>query len=65
MRPFVASVLLDGPWDTVGERLCRFFLAVWSEPGSRAPLVAMMSAATSVTNWRRELWSTYFGTASD
>ncbi|MET9773313.1 TetR family transcriptional regulator [Streptomyces sp. NPDC006367] len=35
----------DGPLDTVGERLTRFFLGLWESPGTRAPLLAIVRSA--------------------
>jgi AcrR family transcriptional regulator len=39
--------VVDGPWDSVGERLVRFFLGVWADPAGRGPFVALVSAATA------------------
>ncbi|RKS75234.1 AcrR family transcriptional regulator [Motilibacter peucedani] len=38
--------VVDGPWESVGERLVRFFLGVWADPAGRGPFVALLSAAT-------------------
>ena len=43
-RTVIASVL-EGPLDTVGERIVRTFLAVWDEPANGERLVAMLRAA--------------------
>ena len=44
--PFNPSVLvetlLDGPRDTIGERILRLFLGLWREPVTRAPFLALM-----------------------
>lgn len=50
--PFNPSVLvetlLEGPRDTIGERLLRLFLGLWREPETRAPFLALLrSVATS------------------
>ncbi|MFF0228252.1 TetR family transcriptional regulator [Streptomyces sp. NPDC004629] len=39
----VAAVPLDG----VGERLTRFFLGIWENPASRAPLLAILRSAVN------------------
>ncbi|MFC9505877.1 TetR family transcriptional regulator [Streptomyces sp. NPDC057002] len=38
----------EGPLDGVGERLVRFFLGIWENPATRAPLLAIVRSA--VTN---------------
>ncbi|MFD7289068.1 TetR family transcriptional regulator [Streptomyces sp. NPDC059863] len=37
--------LLDGGTDGIGERLARFFLGVWENPVTRAPLLAIIRSA--------------------
>ncbi|WP_299539419.1 TetR family transcriptional regulator [uncultured Streptomyces sp.] len=37
--------VLGGPADAVGERLARYFLAVWENPATRAPLLAVVRSA--------------------
>ncbi|MFF4457798.1 TetR family transcriptional regulator [Streptomyces goshikiensis] len=41
---FVPAILGVGP-DGVGERLARYFLGIWENPVSRAPLLAVMRSA--------------------
>ncbi|MFE7752830.1 TetR family transcriptional regulator [Streptomyces sp. NPDC057428] len=41
----VIPSILDGPSEDVGERLARFFIGVWENPVSRAPLLAIMRSA--------------------
>ncbi len=41
----IVGGLLDGPLDTLGERIVRTFLAVWDDPGNGERLVAMLRAA--------------------
>ncbi|MFC9130727.1 TetR family transcriptional regulator [Streptomyces sp. NPDC057099] len=38
----------EGPLDSVGERLVRFFFGIWENPATRAPLLAIVRSA--VTN---------------
>ncbi|MDK0520244.1 TetR family transcriptional regulator [Streptomyces sp. ML-6] len=40
----IPAVLGEGP-DGLGERLARYFLSVWENPASRAPLLAIMRSA--------------------
>jgi AcrR family transcriptional regulator len=35
----------DGPLDTVGERLTRFFFGLWENPATRTPLLAIVRSA--------------------
>ncbi|MFF2185802.1 TetR family transcriptional regulator [Streptomyces sp. NPDC058155] len=44
----VLPALLGGGQDGIGERLARYFISVWENPVSRAPLLAIMRSA--VTN---------------
>lgn len=47
-RQLAASVINAGPREEMGERMVRFFLQVWGDEHSRAPLLAMIrSAATN------------------
>ncbi|MFJ9431191.1 TetR family transcriptional regulator [Streptomyces sp. NPDC101490] len=41
----VVPAILDGPRDAIGERLARFFVGVWENPASRAPLLAIVRSA--------------------
>ncbi|MEU1126881.1 TetR family transcriptional regulator [Streptomyces sp. NPDC005899] len=41
----VVSEILDGPSDAMGERLARFFIGVWENPVTRAPLLAILRSA--------------------
>jgi len=41
----VAPAILAGPRDGLGERLARYFISVWENPVSRAPLLAIMRSA--------------------
>jgi len=43
----VASRLLDGPIDGLGERLLRGLLETWDDPSSGSPLVSLVRAATA------------------
>ncbi|MFI5984329.1 TetR family transcriptional regulator [Streptomyces sp. NPDC051555] len=40
----VPAVVGDGP-DGIGERLARYFLGIWENPASRAPLLAVVRSA--------------------
>lgn len=44
----IVPALLNGGEDGVGERLARYFISVWENPVSRAPLLAILRSA--VTN---------------
>ncbi|MFB8354525.1 TetR/AcrR family transcriptional regulator [Streptomyces niveus] len=44
----VLPALLSGGEEGIGERLARFFIGVWENPASRAPLLAILRSA--VTN---------------
>ncbi|MFI6085303.1 TetR family transcriptional regulator [Streptomyces sp. NPDC051217] len=44
----VLPALLSGGKDGIGERLARYFIGVWENPASRAPLLAIIRSA--VTN---------------
>ncbi|MFF7266148.1 TetR family transcriptional regulator [Streptomyces sp. NPDC008159] len=37
----------EGPLDTVGERLTRFFFGVWENPATRTPLLAIVRSAVN------------------
>jgi AcrR family transcriptional regulator len=39
--------LLDGPRDTIGERLVRTFLGFWADPDGRAPFLALLRSVTN------------------
>ncbi|MDQ0795726.1 TetR family transcriptional regulator [Streptomyces sp. B1I3] len=41
----VIPEILGGPPDGMGERLARFFIGVWENPVSRAPLLAILRSA--------------------
>ncbi|MFG3158029.1 TetR family transcriptional regulator [Streptomyces sp. NPDC048219] len=41
------EALGDGPLDGVGERLTRFILGLWENPGTRAPLLAIIRSAVN------------------
>ncbi|AJF65788.1 TetR family transcriptional regulator [Streptomyces vietnamensis] len=41
----VVPAILGGPRDAIGERLARFFIGVWENPASRAPLLAIVRSA--------------------
>ncbi|MEU9360818.1 TetR family transcriptional regulator [Streptomyces sp. NPDC048301] len=41
----VLPAILDGPEEDMGERLARFFIGVWENPASRAPLLAVLRSA--------------------
>lgn len=43
----IVSTLLAGDPDTVGERVTRFYLRLWEEPRTGAPLQAMMRSIAS------------------
>jgi AcrR family transcriptional regulator len=39
------DVIFEGPRDGVGERFARFFLGIWENPATRAPLLAVVRSA--------------------
>ncbi|MFJ4922231.1 TetR family transcriptional regulator [Streptomyces sp. NPDC088725] len=41
----VVPAVLAGPTDDVGERLARYFIGIWENPATRAPLLAIMRSA--------------------
>ncbi|MEU2119785.1 TetR family transcriptional regulator [Streptomyces sp. NPDC016459] len=41
----VVPAIVSGPRETIGERLARFFIGVWENPASRAPLLAIVRSA--------------------
>ncbi|GGU79669.1 TetR family transcriptional regulator [Streptomyces litmocidini] len=41
----VVPAILGGPREAIGERLVRFFIGVWENPASRAPLLAIVRSA--------------------
>ncbi|WNI24139.1 TetR family transcriptional regulator [Streptomyces sp. ITFR-16] len=43
----VVPAVLDGGTDGVGERLARYFIAVWENPATRAPLLAVLRSAVT------------------
>ncbi|MFE5797290.1 TetR family transcriptional regulator [Streptomyces sp. NPDC056503] len=43
----VVPAILDGPREAVGERLARFFVGVWENPATRAPLLAVIRSAVT------------------
>ncbi|MEU6927548.1 TetR family transcriptional regulator [Streptomyces sp. NPDC046385] len=38
-------LIVGGPREAIGERLARFFLSVWENPATRAPLLAVVRSA--------------------
>ncbi|MFD8014838.1 TetR family transcriptional regulator [Streptomyces sp. NPDC058955] len=43
----VVPAIIDGPREAVGERLARFFIGVWENPVTRAPLLAIIRSAVT------------------
>ncbi|MFF7497409.1 TetR/AcrR family transcriptional regulator [Streptomyces rubiginosohelvolus] len=43
----VLPAVLGGDPDGLGERLARFFLSVWEDPGTRTPLLAILRSAVT------------------
>ncbi|MFF0485671.1 TetR family transcriptional regulator [Streptomyces sp. NPDC004435] len=43
----VVPAIIDGPREEVGERLARFFIGVWENPATRAPLLAVIRSAVT------------------
>lgn len=43
----VVPAILEGGTDGVGERLARYFIAVWENPATRAPLLAILRSAVT------------------
>ncbi|XIE78999.1 TetR family transcriptional regulator [Streptomyces sp. SBR177] len=41
----VVPAIVGGPRETIGERLARFFIGVWENPATRAPLLAIIRSA--------------------
>ncbi|WP_137988668.1 TetR family transcriptional regulator [Streptomyces vilmorinianum] len=41
----VVPAIIGGPRDAIGERLARFFIGVWENPATRAPLLAIIRSA--------------------
>ncbi len=41
----VVPAIVGGPREAIGERLARFFIGVWENPVSRAPLLAIVRSA--------------------
>ncbi|MFJ9826517.1 TetR family transcriptional regulator [Streptomyces sp. NPDC101160] len=41
----VVPAIVAGPRDAIGERLARFFVGVWENPATRAPLLAIIRSA--------------------
>ncbi|MFF7180291.1 TetR family transcriptional regulator [Streptomyces sp. NPDC008121] len=41
----VVPQVLGGPLDGIGERLARYFIGVWENPATRAPLLAIIRSA--------------------
>ncbi|MFB7517530.1 TetR family transcriptional regulator [Streptomyces sp. NPDC056144] len=41
----VVPAIIGGPREAIGERLARFFVGVWENPVSRAPLLAVVRSA--------------------
>lgn len=42
----VLPIILGGPREQLGERMARFLVSVWSEPVTRAPLLALLRSST-------------------
>ncbi|MFI8325135.1 TetR family transcriptional regulator [Streptomyces sp. NPDC085529] len=43
----VVPAIIGGPREAVGERLARYFIGVWENPVSRAPLLAIIRSAVT------------------
>ncbi|MFD5770800.1 TetR family transcriptional regulator [Streptomyces sp. NPDC127049] len=43
----VVPAIIDGPREEVGERLARFFIGIWENPATRAPLLAVIRSAVT------------------
>ncbi|WP_370413426.1 TetR family transcriptional regulator [Streptomyces fradiae] len=41
----VVPAIISGPRDAIGERLARFFIGIWENPATRAPLLAIIRSA--------------------
>ena len=41
----VVPAIVSGPREAIGERLARFFIGVWENPATRAPLLAIFRSA--------------------
>ncbi|MER7517369.1 TetR family transcriptional regulator [Streptomyces sp. NPDC126499] len=41
----VVPAIVGGPREAIGERLARFFISVWENPATRAPLLAILRSA--------------------
>ncbi|MFG2330270.1 TetR family transcriptional regulator [Streptomyces sp. NPDC048604] len=41
----VVPAIVQGPREAIGERLARFFIGVWENPATRAPLLAIIRSA--------------------
>jgi len=42
----ILPVIIEGPREEFGERVARFLLSVWSQPATRAPLLALLRSST-------------------
>jgi AcrR family transcriptional regulator len=43
----IADTLLEGPQETIGERIVRLFLSLWRDPETRLPFFALVRSVTS------------------
>ncbi|HEV8558173.1 MAG TPA: TetR family transcriptional regulator [Actinophytocola sp.] len=43
----VLAVVLDGPRDSVGERILRLFISLWREPATRTPFLALVRSVST------------------
>ena len=43
----VLPVIMNGPREEFGQRVARFVLSIWSDPRTRAPLLALLRSSTS------------------
>ncbi|MFJ3906661.1 TetR family transcriptional regulator [Streptomyces sp. NPDC090025] len=41
----IVPAIIGGPRETIGERLARFFIGIWENPATRAPLLAIIRSA--------------------
>ena len=42
----ILPVIVEGPREEFGQRVARFLLSVWSQPATRAPLLALLRSST-------------------
>jgi AcrR family transcriptional regulator len=43
----LADTLLEGPHETIGERMVRLFLGLWSDPDTQLPFFALIRSVTT------------------